>query len=171
MSEGQEQTKIPIPTQVKAVLLGSWGCGKTQLLMRYLTDSFDANYTPSSLNNFSFEVIVSGDDVQVRASCLLALLLNLTVNPYHSWRRLCQFGVWDTPGRMKFGADELYKILPQTDVFVLCFNVARPVTIERLKHLATLAVAACPTAYFVVVGCAADLREYLKNVRRRKWWA
>jgi hypothetical protein len=59
-------------------------------------------------------------------------------------------------------AEEAYKVLPQTDVFVLCFCVARPQTVERAKQLAQAAIAASPNAYFVVVGCASDFRESLK---------
>ena len=90
------------------------------------------------------------------------MLVRFLCRSVNAARFRLQFGVWDTPGRLKFGADELYKVLPQTDVYVVCFNVARPVSLERARALAAIALAASPDAYFVIVGCAADLREHLK---------
>ena len=61
----EDEFALPISLQVKAVLLGDWAVGKTQLLRRFLAAPFDAEYHPSSLDNFSFNVSVSDESVHV----------------------------------------------------------------------------------------------------------
>ena len=66
IQEFEDEFHLPIKLQVKCVVLGTWGVGKTQLLARYMTDTFNPDYNASKLEQFSFNVDVSGETVQVR---------------------------------------------------------------------------------------------------------
>jgi GTPase SAR1 family protein len=61
----EEEFHLPIKLQVKCVVLGAWGVGKSQLLQRYMADTFDPEYKPSVLEQFSFNVDVAGETCQV----------------------------------------------------------------------------------------------------------
>jgi thioester reductase-like protein len=129
---GGEEFALPIAQQVKVVVVGTWGSGKSALLARYLNDTFADTYQPSKADNASFDVTVSGE-------------------PVH-------FGVWDTAGRASLGASTTPHILPQTDVAVVCFSLVRPHTLVLArKHARLVRDVAGEKTPLVFAGCMLDL--------------
>ena len=78
--EAGEDFALPINLAIKLAVFGCWGVGKTALIRRYTLDEFDEAYTPSRLDVVGFNAVISGET--------------------------CDIGLWDTPGRTKFGAYE-----------------------------------------------------------------
>jgi small GTP-binding protein len=127
-----DEFALPIAQQVKVVVVGTWGTGKSALLARYLNDTFAETYVPSKADNASFDVTVSGE-------------------PVH-------FGIWDTAGRASLGAAATPHILPQTDVAVVCFSLVRPHTLVLArKHARLVRDVAGDKTPLVFAGCMLDL--------------
>jgi small GTP-binding protein len=127
-----DEFALPIAQQVKVVVVGTWGTGKSALLARYLNDTFVDTYAPSKADNASFDVTVSGE-------------------PVH-------FGIWDTAGRASLGAAATPHILPQTDVAVVCFSLVRPHTLVLArKHARMVRDVAGEKTPIVFAGCMLDL--------------
>jgi Ras-related C3 botulinum toxin substrate 1 len=67
--------------------------------------------------------------------------------------------LWDTAGQ------EDYKKLrplsyPQTDVFILCFSVVSPTSLENVQNMWVPEVKEhCPTTPYIIVGMKSDLRD------------
>jgi len=117
----------------KLVVVGDGGVGKTCLLIAYTTGAFPGEYIPTVFDIYNATVMVKG-------------------------RRL-NVGLWDTAGQEDY--DRLRPLsYPQTDVFLICFDVADRHSFEnvRTKWQPELAHHA-PGVPFVVVGCKLDLRD------------
>ena len=83
---------------VKCVVVGYCGVGKTSLLERYTNDIFDPNFRPACYDYYTSNVIIDGFSVNL--------------------------AMWDT-----IGQDDYDRLRPlsyhQTDVFLICFSLAR----------------------------------------------
>jgi len=118
---------------IKIVAVGNGAVGKTCLLFAYTEGKFPDNYIPTVFDNYSANVLIDGVT--------------------------CSIGLWDTAGQEDY--DRLRPLsYPQTDVFLICFSVDSPVTLECVKCKWYPEVSYFgPGTPFVLVGLKVDLRD------------
>ena len=96
---------------IKCVVERDKTAGKTNLLISYTTNDFTGEYIPTVLDNYSVNIVVEGK----------AVILSL----------------FDTSGQEDY--DRLRPLsYPQTDVFLICFSIASPASLENVKDVETL---------------------------------
>lgn len=92
---------------IKLVVVGDGGVGKSCFLICATTSSFPSDYVPTVFDNYSVNLMLNG-------------------SPY-------SVGLWDTAGQEDY--DRLRPLsYPQTDVFVVCFDVASRSSFENVTE-------------------------------------
>eukprot|EP00052_Salpingoeca_macrocollata_P014294 m.112100 g.112100 ORF g.112100 m.112100 type:complete len:616 (+) comp19261_c0_seq12:72-1919(+) len=122
---------------VKAVFIGDGAVGKSCALITYTTNTFPGEYVPTVFDNYAASVMHQG-------------------TPY-------TIGLWDTAGQEDY--DRLRPLsYPQTDVFVLCYDVSRPASLSNVREKwYPEAVHYCPDARFVLLGLKSDLEQQVSD--------
>ncbi|KAL5345896.1 hypothetical protein ACLOAV_008926 [Pseudogymnoascus australis] len=122
-------------SNVKCVVVGDNGVGKTSLLITYTTKKFPPPevYLPRVFDNYSLAVRV-GD-------------------------KSYNLGLWDTYKEEEH--DRLRRLsYPETDILLVCFSVARPETLENVQNLWVHEIQHyCPGVPWLLVGTKTDLRD------------
>lgn len=125
---------MAIPDSVKLVVVGDGATGKTCLLMSYAAGRFPTDYCPTVFDNYVTNVMVANKTVEL--------------------------SLQDTAGQEEF--DRIRPLsYANADVFLLCFSVIRPVSLENitsrwapeLQHFR-------PKTPIVLVGTQKDLRGH-----------
>ena len=129
---------------MKCVVVGDGASGKSCCLISYTTNAFPSEYIPTVYDNYSCNVMIDGKPIN------LALFDSAGQEDYDRLRPLSY---------------------PQTDVFLVCFSIASPTSLEnvRTKWFPEISYH-CPNVPFLLVGLKADLRhnqETLDALRSR----
>jgi small GTP-binding protein len=118
---------------LKCVVVGDGAAGKTSLLVRYTTDKFLYDYSPTVFDNYS-------------------ALSMIDSTPY-------SLSLWDTAGQEEYDALRPLSY-PQTDVFMVCYSTVWPASLTNVteRWLPELRKYA-PNTPVVLVGLKADARD------------
>ncbi|KAM3716366.1 Rho-related GTP-binding protein RhoU [Dirofilaria immitis] len=123
---------------LKCVLVGDAAVGKTSLIVSYTTNGYPKQYIPTAFDNYS--VLVRVDNQPIRL-------------------QLC-----DTAGKARFDSLRPFTY-PDTDVFLLCFNVMLPSTLRSITdHWIPEINKTVPNAPVILVGTQSDLRANVSLV-------
>uniref|UniRef100_A0A0N5AW45 Rho-related GTP-binding protein RhoU n=1 Tax=Syphacia muris TaxID=451379 RepID=A0A0N5AW45_9BILA len=118
---------------IKCVLVGDAAVGKTSLIVSYTTNGYPHDYVPTAFDNYS--VLVRVDNQPIRL-------------------QLC-----DTAGQAEFDSLRPFSY-PDTDVFLLCFNVMIPSTLRSItNHWIPEIAKSSPRTPIILVGTQCDLRS------------
>jgi small GTP-binding protein len=132
---------------VKCVVVGDGAVGKTCLQLSYTTDAFPSEYIPTVFDSSSPRITVEDQEISLQ--------------------------LWDT-----FGQEDYKKLralsYPYTDVFVICFSLVDPESLENVRKTWIPEVKEhCPTTPYILVGTKLDLREKFAQCAdeyRRNGW-
>ncbi|XP_013888051.1 rho-related GTP-binding protein RhoF [Austrofundulus limnaeus] len=128
--------------ELKIVIVGDGGCGKTSLLMVYAKGDFPEKYAPSVFEKYAKTISLGGKDFK----------LNL----------------YDTAGQDDY--DRLRPLSYQeADLVLVCFDVTNPTSFENVsikwhpevRHF-------CGETPVILIGCKTDLRKDKEGTRRLK---
>ncbi|KHN82343.1 Rho-related GTP-binding protein RhoU [Toxocara canis] len=123
---------------LKCVLVGDAAVGKTSLIVSYTTNGYPQDYVPTAFDNYS--VLVRVDNQPIRL-------------------QLC-----DTAGQAEFDSLRPFSY-PDTDVFLLCFNVMLPSTLRSItEHWLPEISKSSPNTPIIIVGTQSDLRSNIRFV-------
>ena len=121
------------PKAMKVVVVGDGAVGKTCMLISYTTDKFPDEYAPTVFDNYSVNVNIQGE--------------------------VWSMGLFDTAGQEDY--DKWCSIVyPQTDVFLVCFSVMSPPSLDNVKDKWVPELRSHDTQTpILLVGTQADLRD------------
>uniref|UniRef100_A0A1I7ZHY5 Rho-related GTP-binding protein RhoU n=1 Tax=Steinernema glaseri TaxID=37863 RepID=A0A1I7ZHY5_9BILA len=128
------------PRVLKCVLVGDAAAGKTSLIVSYTTNSWNPHYVPTAFDNYSVLVQVDHKPIRLELS--------------------------DTAGQSEFDSLRPFSY-PDSDVFLLCFNVMRPASLRSIaNHWIPEISRSSPNAPVILVGTHSDLRTNMDELMK-----
>ena len=133
------------PKAMKVVVMGDGVVGKTCMLISFITEKFPDEYAPTVFDNYSVNVNIQGE--------------------------VWSMGLFDTAGQEDY--DKWRSIVyPQTDVFLVCFSVMSPPSLDNVKDKWVPELRSHDTQTpILLVGTQADLRDNqqkLQDLQKKK---
>ncbi|RXN12046.1 ras-related C3 botulinum toxin substrate 1 [Labeo rohita] len=127
---------------IKCVIVGDAAKHKTSLVTSYITSCYQGEYIPTVFDNYSVSVTVDGNPVMLR--------------------------LFDTAGQEDY--DRLRPLsYPQTDVFLICFSLVDPSSLENVRERWYPEVRYhCPQTLIILVGTQFDLRDDKDTIKQLK---
>jgi len=119
--------------KVTVVAAGPANTGKTSLITRFKSDTFNENYVPTSFFRYQHSDYVG--------------------------TRLVRFIIWDTSGSIEAntGRSLAYR---EADVFLLCYNISEPSSLfSAINNWVPDLRLQAPTTPIILVGCQSDRRQ------------
>ena len=117
---------------VKIVVVGDGGVGKTALLISYTENTFPEKYMPTVFDNYTAGIDFNG--------------------------RLLTLSLWDTAGQEEYSRLRALSY-PDSNLFIICFAVNMPHSFSNVKEVWYPEVQHhCPDAKILLVGLKSDLR-------------
>lgn len=114
-------------------LVGHGTCGKTSILNRHMTKSFDENLAPTVFSS--------------------------TTNEYKHEQGTIELRLWDTAGQDEFSRFR-HLALPTADYILICFSVENKASYDEVKNtFIPLIKECCPSAKYFIAATKIDLRE------------
>lgn len=144
---------------IKAVVVGDGAVGKTCLLVSYTTNRFAGEYVPTVFDNYSTNLTVQVPSKDGKSS----------------ENKIVHIDLWDTAGQEDY---DRFRPLSyaQTDVFMVCFSIISPASLENVKSKWIPEIRAyyqqnnLPCVPLVLVGLKSDLRtntEFANMIEQR----
>lgn len=129
----QDNVKRNSDYNMKVVVVGDGGCGKTCLLVSYVQRKFPEIYVPTVFENYVAHVASSNG-------------------------KLFEVALWDTAGQEEY--DRLRPLsYPDADVILICFALDNLTSLQNVKDIWYPEVAHfCPGIPILLVGTKADLK-------------
>ncbi|EFC47176.1 ras family small GTPase [Naegleria gruberi] len=117
----------------KIIVLGDCECGKTNLINRYISNSYERKHVPTVIESYSTNVSSNGQDFHIE--------------------------LWELSSLKNY--DELRPLsYSNVDLFFLCFDISKPSTLQSIKKKWIPEIQKySPDASFLIVGCKSDLRR------------
>src|SRR3990167_42206 len=128
---------------VRALVVGEKGVGKTALLITFTENRFPWEYVPPSLDNYT-------TGFEAKGLFFNLALWELRVGPNSHYARL---------KKMSY---------PETDVFIACFSISDRTSFGKVKWWVEEARAYCPEAKVFVVLTKLDLRDDPATIEQMK---
>eukprot|EP01101_Sappina_pedata_P012358 TRINITY_DN846_c0_g3_i1.p1 TRINITY_DN846_c0_g3~~TRINITY_DN846_c0_g3_i1.p1 ORF type:complete len:215 (+),score=31.68 TRINITY_DN846_c0_g3_i1:52-696(+) len=133
MNLTQKSSARKMATQkVKCVLVGDGAVGKTCMLIAYTENRFPVGYVPNIYDIFTIGVKVDGNHIDL--------------------------SLWDTSAYVEYNRLSALSY-PETDVFLLCFSVVCPASLDNIAKWFAEVERCCPEAKIILVGTKIDLRN------------
>ncbi|CCE85193.1 Piso0_004775 [Millerozyma farinosa CBS 7064] len=129
-----ENFKKHVDYNMKIVVVGDGGCGKTCLLVSYVHQKFPEVYVPTVFENYVAHIAAPG---------------NKTI----------ELALWDTAGQEEY--DRLRPLsYPDVDVLLVCFSLDSLTSLQNIKDTWYPEVSHfCPNVPIVLVGTKSDLKS------------
>lgn len=143
MASQDTSTSTIIFPIVKVVIAGDAGVGKTSLIRRYCTETFEESQSAIGGVDFQMKIVdVDGKSIK--------------------------FSIWDIAGQEQFGAfrDTFYR---GAKAIALVYDLTRPVTMENLPRWHAEVSRICPTAQLVIAGNKSDLERRSSREQVEEW--
>ncbi|EAZ63348.2 GTP-binding protein (RHO4) [Scheffersomyces stipitis CBS 6054] len=134
--EVQESFRKHASHNVKLVVVGDGGCGKTCLLVSYAQNRFPEIYVPTVFENYVTNVMAPNN-------------------------KLIELALWDTAGQEEY--DRLRPLsYPDVDVLLICFALDSLVSLQNVKDTWFPEVSHfCPGIPIILVGTKSDLQSQI----------
>lgn len=119
---------------VKIVVVGDGGCGKTCLLVSYSQGHFPEHYVPTIFENYVTSVVGPDND-------------------------LIELALWDTAGQEEY--DRLRPLsYPDVDVLLVCYSIDAHASLQNVREIWVPEVTHfCPDTPIILVGLKSDLQS------------
>ena len=121
-------------TNIRCVVVGDGGVGKTSLCICYTTNKFPGEFVPTVFDNYTLRLNVEDTSINLQ--------------------------IWDSAGQEDYDKVRHLIYRPKTDVVILCFSLVSLVSLENIEKIWIPEINQyCQNASYILVGLKSDLRD------------